>query len=64
MLRLIQKLKAQYKIDCTLLKFFVNYLQGRKQQVIIDNAVSNSVDVLSRLHFRPTFIRSLHERHL
>ena len=26
---------------------FVNYLQGRKQQVIIDDAVSNSVDVLS-----------------
>ena len=25
----------------------MNYLQGRKQQVIIDNAVSNSVDVLS-----------------
>ena len=44
---ILQKLKAQYKIDGTLLKFFVNYLQGRKQQVIIDNAVSNSVDVLS-----------------
>ena len=28
-------------------EFFANYLQGRKQQVIIDNAVSNSVDVLS-----------------
>ena len=40
----LQKLKAQYKIDGTLLKFFVNYLQGRKQQVIIDNAVSNSVN--------------------
>ena len=25
----------------------MNYLQGRKQQVIIDNALSNSVDVLS-----------------
>ena len=25
----------------------MNYLQGKKQQVIIDNAVSNSVDVLS-----------------
>ena len=44
---ILQKLKAQYKIDSTLLKFFVNYLQGRKQQVIIDNVVSNSVDVLS-----------------
>ena len=44
---ILQKLKVQYKIDGTLLKFFVNYLQGRKQQVIIDNAVSNSVDVLS-----------------
>ena len=39
--------KHKYKIDGTLLKFFVNYLEGRKQQVIIDNAVSNSVDVLS-----------------
>ena len=44
---ILQKLKAQYKIDDTLLKFFVNYLHRRKQQVIIDNAVSNSVDVLS-----------------
>ena len=44
---ILQKLKAQYKIDGTLLNFFVNYLQGRKQQVIIDNAVSNSVAVLS-----------------
>ena len=44
---ILQKLKVQYKIDGTLLKLFVNYLQGRKQQVIIDNAVSNSVDVLS-----------------
>ena len=44
---ILQKLKVQYKIDGTLLKFFANYLQGRKQQVIIDNAVSNSVDVLS-----------------
>ena len=44
---ILQKLKVQYKIDGTLLNFFTNYLQGRKQQVIIDNAVSNSVDVLS-----------------
>ena len=44
---ILQKLKIQYKIDGTLLKLFVNYLQGRKQQVMIDNAVSNSVDVLS-----------------
>ena len=44
---ILQKLKVQYKIDGTLLKFFANYLQGRKQQVIIDNAVSNIVDVLS-----------------
>ena len=46
---ILQKLKVQYKIDGTLLKFFANYLQGRKQQVIIDNAVSNSVNVLSGL---------------
>ena len=35
------------KLTETLLKLFVNYLQGRKQQVIINNAVSNSIDVLS-----------------
>ena len=44
---ILQKLKVQYKIDGTLLKFFANYLEGRKQQVIIDKAVPNSVDVLS-----------------
>ena len=44
---ILQKLKTQHKIDGTLLKFFVNYLQVRKQQDILDNAVSNSVDVLS-----------------
>ena len=32
---ILQKLKVQYKIDGTLLKLFVNYLQGRKQQVIM-----------------------------
>ena len=69
---ILQKLKVQYKIDGTLLKFFANYLEGRKQQVIIDNAVSNSVDVSGcmiirstpRLHFGPTFIRSFHKYHL
>ena len=30
-----------------LLKFFVNYLQGRKQRVIVDNCSSEFIDVLS-----------------
>ena len=30
-----------------LLKLFVNYLQGRKQRVILDNSSSEYIDVLS-----------------
>ena len=41
------KLKTQYNIDGTLLKFFVNYLQGRRQRVVIENAESECIDVLS-----------------
>ena len=33
---ILNKLKDQYKIDGNLLKLFVNYLQGRKQRVILD----------------------------
>ena len=44
---ILNKLKNQYNIDGNLLKFFVNYLQGRKQLVILDNCSSDSTDVLS-----------------
>ena len=44
---ILNKLKNQYNIDGNLLKFFVNYLQGRKQRVILDNCSSDSTDVLS-----------------
>ena len=41
------KLKTQYNIDGTLLKFFVNYLQGRRQRVVLENAESECTNVLS-----------------
>ena len=44
---ILLKLKNQYSIDGNLLKFFVNYLQGRKQRVILDNCSSEFIDVLS-----------------
>ena len=44
---ILNKLKDQYKIDGNLLKLFVNYLQGRKQRVILDNSSSEYIDVLS-----------------
>ena len=44
---ILKKLKTQYNIDGTLLKFFTDYLRSRKQRVILDNVISESVDVLS-----------------
>ena len=44
---ILNKLKSQYSIDGTLLKFFTEYLRNRKQRVILDNVISESVDVLS-----------------
>ena len=44
---ILLKLKNQYNIDSNLLKFFVNYLQDRKQRVILDNCSSEFIDVLS-----------------
>ena len=44
---ILQKLKTQYNIDGALLKFFTEYLHNRKQHVILDNVISESVDVLS-----------------
>ena len=44
---ILKKLKTQYNIDGALLKFFTDYLRSRKQRVILDNVISESVDVLS-----------------
>lgn len=44
---ILNKLKNMYGIDGRLLKFIMNYLQGREQSVIIDNCVSTSKPVLS-----------------
>ena len=44
---ILNKLKTQYSIDGTLLKFFTEYWRNRKQRVILDNVISESVDVLS-----------------
>ena len=44
---ILNKLKTQYNIDGALLKFFANYLQGRRQRVVLENAESECVDVLS-----------------
>ena len=37
---ILNKLKLQYGIDGSLLKLLVNYLQGRKQRVVLDNNAS------------------------
>ena len=44
---ILNKLKKQYGIDGNLLKLLVNYLQGRKQRVVLDNIASESITVLS-----------------
>ena len=44
---ILSKLKYQYKIDGRLLKFLVNYLQGRSQRVVINESVSGNREVES-----------------
>ena len=44
---ILNKLKLQYGIDGSLLQLLVNYLQGRKQRVVLDNIASESITVLS-----------------
>ena len=44
---ILQKLKYRFQIDGTLLKFIMNYLQHRKQCVVIGGAKSNPRDVAS-----------------
>ena len=44
---ILKKLKNQFGIDGRLLKFLKNYLQNCKQRVVLDNHISDTVDVLS-----------------
>ena len=50
---ILNKLKNQYKIDGSFLKLIVNYLKGRKQRVILDNAASECIDVLAGVPMAP-----------
>ena len=44
---LLNKLKFQYHIEGRMLKFFKNYLKDRTPRVVLDDCVSNEVEVLS-----------------
>ena len=44
---ILTKLKFQYNIDGSLLRFFVNYLKGRNQQVVIGSEKSSTKNVNS-----------------
>ena len=44
---ILHKLKTKFKIDGRLLNFFQDYLKKRKQRVVLDNTVSDILDVYS-----------------
>ena len=44
---ILHKLKHQFNIDGTMLTFLRNYLLGRKQRVLIEQSLSNDVNVIS-----------------
>ena len=44
---ILEKLKNRFEIDGFLLKFFVEYLSGRKQRVVIGNTFSDDLNVAS-----------------
>ena len=44
---ILHKLKTKFKIDGRLLNFFQDYLKNRKQRVVLDNTVSDILDVYS-----------------
>ena len=44
---ILDKLKHDFKIDGLLLKFIKDYLQGRKQRVVLGSGISNEADVIS-----------------
>ena len=44
---ILYKLKKNFDIDGRLLKFFVNYLFDRKQQVALENEFSDIASVIS-----------------
>ena len=58
---ILQKLKTQYNIDGALLKFFTEYLHNRKQHVILDNVISESVDVLSGINIGTTSVCTIYQ---
>ncbi len=44
---ILQKLKYQYGIDGSMLRFFKNYLKDRSQRVVIGNKISNTCNINS-----------------
>ena len=44
---ILNKLKHEFKVDGILLKFIINYLEDRKQRVVIGSGISNLADVVS-----------------
>ena len=44
---ILHKLKTKFKIDGKLLNFFQDYLKNRKLRVVLDNTVSDILDVYS-----------------
>ena len=44
---ILHKLKTKFKIDGRLLNFFQDYLKNRKQRVVLDNTISDILDVYS-----------------
>jgi len=44
---ILQKLKSQFNVDGLMLNFLIEYLKGRRQRVVIDQAMSTESDVIS-----------------
>ena len=44
---ILHKLKYRFNVDGAMLKFIREYLKGRKQRVVIDQAMSTEASVLS-----------------
>ena len=61
---ILHKLKLKSKIDGRLLRFLQDYLKNRKQRVVLDNTVSDILDVHSgvapRFNTWPTTIYFVH----
>ena len=44
---ILHKLKFKFNVDGVMLKFLIEYLKGRKQKVVVDQAMSTKACVLS-----------------